>query len=571
MPQCSRCGEELEPGSLFCSNCGMHVEASGPAPATAPPSFYPETGRPLGKSYLKTGWLLFKQYPGGFIGFTALVLLIEAGLGCLPKVGWMVSFIHYPLLFGFVAVSSRLIKGQGVRFGDFFDGFQFLVTLALLGMVTQVLVVLGLLLLVVPGVYLVVGLMLAPWFVLDRRVGFWEALNLSRRAVHPHWFELFGLLLLIILINLSGALALGLGLLITIPVSWCAITAAYAALVGFQAEPHPGRVEEPAGRSPAESPGKEGRPQAPVGVAAQNLTRTYDWAPILTFIGFVVVIAATGIYFWKFSPPAVSPKPPDRSTETSGKTAPPLTAQGYLKKGDETKDPREKIVFYSRAIEKDPNYALAYNNRGNVYFDRKEFELALRDYNKAIALKNDYAIAYNNRARLYLMKKEYDKALIDLDITIKLRPDYYYAYDIRGMVYYERIDDDQAIINFDKAIELKSDYVYSYKFRGDAYLRQKNYDAAVNDYTKAITLKPDFGVAFCNRGDAYFYRGDFDKALLDYNKSLALKPDYAKAYYRRAILYNKTDAYDKARTDYDKAVSLDPRLLDSPFPWPAGR
>jgi tetratricopeptide (TPR) repeat protein len=571
MSQCSRCGEELEPGSLFCSNCGLHVEGSGPAPTTPVPLPLLESGREGEESYLKTGWRLFKQYPGGFIGFTALALVIETGLGCLPKVGWMVSFIHYPLLFGFVAVSARLIKGQGVLFRDFFEGFHFLVTLLLLGMVTQVLVVLGLLLLVVPGVYLMVGLMLAPWFVLDRRVGFWEALNLSRRAVQPHWFELFGLLLLIILINLLGALALGLGLLVTIPVSWCAITAAYATRVGFHAEPQPVRVEEAAGQSTAGPPGKEVMPQVTAGVAEQRLARKYDWAPVLTFIGFVVVMAAAGIYFWKFSPPTTPQKPRGGSTETSGKTAPPLTARGYLKKGNETKDFREKILFYTKAVDKDPKYAVAYNNRGNVYCDRKEYALALKDYNKAIAIKPDYVVAYYNRARLYFKRKEYDKALIDLDKVIKLKPNYSYAYHNRGMIYFIKYDDDQAIINFDQAIELKSDYVYSYQDRGNVYLRQKNYTAAINDYTKAIKLKPDFHVAFCNRGDAYFYRGDYDKALLDYNKALALKADYANAYYRRAILYNKTGASDKARTDYDKAVSLEPRWLDSPFPLPAGR
>ena len=134
-------------------------------------------------------------------------------------------------------------------------------------MVSQILIILGLLLLVVPGVYLMVGYILAPWFVLDRRVGFWEAMQLSRRTVQPHWFELFGLFLMIILINLLGALALGVGLLVTIPVSWCALTAAYATRVGFHAEPHPVRGEEPAGQEAAGAPGKDGIPQPAAGVA----------------------------------------------------------------------------------------------------------------------------------------------------------------------------------------------------------------------------------------------------------------------------------------------------------------
>lgn len=571
MAACTRCGEELEAGSLFCGNCGLEVEASGPATVKSLPSSAPGGDQPPRGSYLKTGWHLFKQYPGGFIGFTALALLIQLGLGCLPKVGWMVVFIQYPLMFGFVAVSARVMQGEGAHFGDFFQGFRFFLTLLLLGVVSQILIALGLLLLVVPGVYLMVGYMLAPWFVLDQRVGFWEALKLSRRTVQPHWFELFGLLLMIILINLLGALALGLGLLVTIPVGWCAITAAYATMVGFHPEPDSVRGEEPAGQEVAGAPGKDGVPQPAAGVAERRLTRKSDWAPVLIFIGFVVVIVASGIYFWKFSPPSAAKKPSSRPTETSGKSAPPMTAQGYLKKGNETQNSREKILFYSKAIALDPNYAEAYNNRGNAYYDRKEYELALKDYSKAIAIRRDYAIAYDNRARLYFYNKDYEKALKDLNKAIELLPNDSYAYYHRGRIYYEKNDDDQAIINFDKAIRLKSDYVYSYYSRGKAYFRQENYESAITDYTKTIALDPKFSGAYCNRGYAYFYKEDYDKALIDYNKALAIKPDYADAYYRRAILYNKTGAYDKARLDYDKATSLNPRWLDAPFPLPGER
>ncbi len=571
MAKCSRCGEELEAGSLFCGNCGQEVEASGPAAVTSLPPSGPGGNQALRGSYLKTGWHLFKQYPGGFIGFTALVLLIQTGLGSLPKVGWTVMLMQYPLIFGFVAVSARLIQGERPQFGEFFEGFRYLPTLVLLGVVSQIFIVLGLVLLVVPGVYLLVGFFLAPWFVLDRRVGFWEAMHMSRRAVQPHWFELFGLFLLIILINLLGALALVVGLLVTLPVGWCALTAFYASLVGFHSGPDPVRGEAPAGQETAGAPGKDALPQFAAGVAERGLTRKNPWAPVLTLIGLIVVIAASGIYFWKVSPPPAPKEPTGRLTETSGKPAALMTAQGYLKKGDQTRDPREQISFYSKAIALDPNYAEAYNRRGNAYYKRKEYDLALNDYSKAIAIRHNYVDAYNNRARLYYHNRDYQNSLRDLEIVIDLDPHSYYPYYNRGRIYYAKEDDDQAIINFDKAIELNDEYVYSYYSRGNAYFRQKNYEAAINDYTKAIGLEPKFSSTYYNRGYAYYLNEDYDKALVDFNKAIDINPHYANAYYRRAILYKKTGAYDKARADYDKATSLNPRWLDAPFPLPEER
>jgi tetratricopeptide (TPR) repeat protein len=571
MPECPRCGEELEPGSRFCGNCGLEVEAPGPAPGPSPPPSAPGGDQARRESYLKTGWHLFKQYPGGFIGFTALALLIQMGLGSLPKVGWVVIFIYYPLMFGFVAVSAGLLQGENRGFGDFFKGFNSFLTLLLLGVVSQVMIILGLVLLIVPGIYLMVGYIFAPWFVLDRRVGFWEAMELSRHAVQPHWFELFGLVLMIILINLLGALALGLGLLVTIPVSWCALTAAYATLVGFHSQPQPLPAAAPVGRETAAPPGKHEMPQPPAGVAERGLAGNHDWAPVLTLIGFIVVLAAAGIYFWKFSPTAAPQKPVNGPAKTTRKPAVPLTAQIYLKRGDEAKEAQEKISHYSKAIEIDPNYAIAYNNRGNVYYDRDEFRLALNDYNKAIAIRPDYAIALNNRGMVYFIKRDYEKALKDFNKAIEVKHDYAYAYNNRGMVYYNKNDDDQALNDFNKAIKLNRGYIYSYNNRGNVFYRQKNYEAAINDYTKAITLKPDFSFAYCNRGYAYFTKEDYEKALTDYNKALAINPAYAMAYYRRALLYKKTGDYDKARADYDKAASLHPRWLDTSFPLPEGK
>jgi len=61
-------------------------------------------------------------------------------------------------------------------------------------------------------------------------------MELSRRTVNPRWFGYFAFMLLLALLNLAGALLLGLGLLVTIPLSFCTVTAAYADLFGFQSD-----------------------------------------------------------------------------------------------------------------------------------------------------------------------------------------------------------------------------------------------------------------------------------------------------------------------------------------------
>ena len=104
----------------------------------------------------------------------------------------------------------------------------------LLSLVTSILIAIGLALLLIPGIYLAVAYLFAACLVIDRRLDFWSAMEMSRHAVNPLWFGFFTFLLLLLLINLAGALLLGLGLLATIPLSFCGLSVAYSDLFGFQ-------------------------------------------------------------------------------------------------------------------------------------------------------------------------------------------------------------------------------------------------------------------------------------------------------------------------------------------------
>jgi uncharacterized membrane protein len=189
---------------------------------------------PLGE-YFKTGWGLFKRYPGGFVGFCLLNLVIQVALHAIPYLGPLASAaVSAPLFMGNFIVSAKLLQGQTPEFRDFFAGFQYFLPLLLLSLIAGLFIGIGTILLIIPGLYLAVAYMFASYLVVDRRLDFWPAMELSRRTVNPRWFGYFGFVLLVGLLNLAGAIALGLGLLVTIPLSFCAVTVAYADLFGFQ-------------------------------------------------------------------------------------------------------------------------------------------------------------------------------------------------------------------------------------------------------------------------------------------------------------------------------------------------
>jgi uncharacterized membrane protein len=216
----------------FCPACGHPAGQPLPAPKSQPAASSP----PLGE-YLKKGWGLFKRCPGWYVGFFLIYVVIQFILNHIPWIGPAAAGVIGPaLIMGNFIASAKLLQGHTPKFSDFFLGFRFFLPLLLTAVVGGVFSAIGVLLLIIPGVYLIVAYLFASSLVIDRRLDFWAALELSRRTVNPIWFGMFAFVLLLMLINLAGAALLGLGLLVSVPLSVCSLTVAYADIFGLQSD-----------------------------------------------------------------------------------------------------------------------------------------------------------------------------------------------------------------------------------------------------------------------------------------------------------------------------------------------
>ena len=173
---------------------------------------------------------------GAFIVYLLSVLLAASALGHL--------LLAYVLWAGLDWLLLKLVRGQPAELADIFAGFSLgLVPLLLFSLVGQLLTAVGLVLCIVPGIYLLVAWHLfTPLLILDKRLDFWSAMELSRKVATRHWWQLFGLCLLCVLCLLAGTILCLVGFFIALPVTAAAVVYAYNDIFG----PRPVSFQAPA-------------------------------------------------------------------------------------------------------------------------------------------------------------------------------------------------------------------------------------------------------------------------------------------------------------------------------------
>ena len=155
----------------------------------------------------------------------------------------------------------------------------------------------------------------------------------------------------------------------------------------------------------------------------------------------------------------------------------------------------EAIALLSCLIERHPQNAIDYNNRGLVYFQSGQLLQAIADYNTALKLNPQLANAYNNRANYYAACGQLAAAIADYDQAIDLNPSYVRAWINRGITLRDLGEYEQAVENFDIASVLGQLEGHIYAERGRTYHLWGDWNACVADYRRALTCLPQNGAS----------------------------------------------------------------------------
>jgi uncharacterized membrane protein len=191
---------------------------------------------------LRFGWETFKKRPWFFIGTVVLIVIVSSILSALAPdpvtnafdfiLAAAIIVLNIFIEMGLVAFALRAHDSlEKTEIKDLWHPQSFWKYVAV-KILTGIIVIVGLILLIVPGIIAALALIFATYLVVDRNLGPIEAIKESVRLTKGHRWQLFLLALAIIGINILGALALLVGLVVTIPVSLLAVVHAYRKLAG---------------------------------------------------------------------------------------------------------------------------------------------------------------------------------------------------------------------------------------------------------------------------------------------------------------------------------------------------
>ena len=246
----------------------------------------------------------------------------------------------------------------------------------------------------------------------------------------------------------------------------------------------------------------------------------------------------------------------------------------------------EAQKMYEKAIEIDPEYALAYLGLGSIYIfryigktDPKDLDTGINYLNKTLQFDPDITEAYNWLTYAHTRELNFDEAIKSGEKAIELNLDSYDTHYFVGVAYMVRAahnhvvnDYPKAVEYFKQAIKLQPNYEPSHTAISWIYLLQGNYEDASKELKKAIEIETSnlhegvkFVGAFTLMGNLNFCEGKIEDAMKNYNEALAwletsghfyAKPFLSLTHFGIGNVKFRNKEYDSALDSFKKAEEI---------------
>jgi serine/threonine protein kinase/Tfp pilus assembly protein PilF len=193
-------------------------------------------------------------------------------------------------------------------------------------------------------------------------------------------------------------------------------------------------------------------------------------------------------------------------------------------------DLRKAIIHLENAIEKDPDFSLAYVELANVYLALSYWQFVSPDdvlpktkkvIQQALKIDSSLGEAYDLRGLIKLaFEWDYAGAETDLRKALELNPNYPWSHVDYAQLLLVNGKAEEAFEENSIAIELdplsprvRVNYAHNLCYSG-------KYDEAIEECEKVLELDPDYPIAHLLLGRCYLAKSLFDEAISSYKKAL---------------------------------------------------
>lgn len=241
-----------------------------------------------------------------------------------------------------------------------------------------------------------------------------------------------------------------------------------------------------------------------------------------------------------------------------------LTRSGEIALGKEYTDNAEAYRLYVEG-------RYHWNKRSSPGMSEAE-----RLFRNAIEKDPEFALAYVGLADTLGMLENQKDAVSVIEKALEIDPDLAEAHATLGFSYMFRDWDwKNAEAEFERSIELNPGYATTHQWYATLLSIEGRFEEAAREMDLALEIHPTSYNFLADTGQVYYFAGDYEKAEEYCLKSLEIFPDFAIAHIYLADIYLLTANYDKSidetykyhfiHQDYDNHNSLNKRQLSERF------
>ena len=200
-------------------------------------------------------------------------------------------------------------------------------------------------------------------------------------------------------------------------------------------------------------------------------------------------------------------------------------------------DLEKGTTYFQRAVELDPNYALAYAGLADCY--------ALRGSLLYMVLAPQDAMPKSKAAALKAL--EIDSSLGEAYATLAY-VETLYDWD------WAKSEDD-----FRRAIALNPNYAQAHLWYAMHLAAMGRHDESIAEVKRAQELDPLSLIINTAHGLMLYFANRYDDAIVQFHKVLELDPDFFVARWQLGLVYEQKGMYAEARSEFEQARKLSPR------------